>query len=89
LPTPPLPLPIAMSVRARWEAVMAMRASFTPGSDVAAERSSSSRLLLSRSLRPVASAMIVATPLTSLRERIRSSCGNSVKGSAGCCMART
>ena len=37
--------------------------------------------------RPVASAMIVATPFASLRERIRVSCGRPVSGSAGWAIA--
>ena len=38
---------------------------------------------------PVASAMIVAMPPTTLRERIRSSCGRSVSGSTGWAMGAT
>ena len=73
--------------RCGWAAVIATRASLTPGIPSAAERSSRSSASASFFDSPVASAMIVATPPASLRERIRSSCGRSVSGSTGWAMS--
>ena len=63
LPTPPLPLPIAIRVRDGWPAVIAMRASATPGTCERGRRAAPLRALRApRRDSPVASAMMVATP---------------------------
>ena len=65
-------------------AVIAIRASLDAARSRAPRRAARPRAASrSRALRPVASTMIVATPSASLRERMRSSCGRPVSGSAG------
>ena len=76
LPTPPLPLPMAISLRLGSATVSATLASLTPGIASVADRSAFSKALRSASARPVASAMIIATPPFSRRERMRSALGS-------------
>jgi len=72
LPTPPLPLPIAMIVRCAFSAVIATLVSVTPGMAIVAACTLRSRAALCSADRPVASSITVATPSLTRAMAIRS-----------------